>query len=367
MSPKYQNLMNKSVEAVPEYVPGKSTAQVAAEYGLNTKKIIKLNSNENPLGPSKKVRKAIRKNASAASLYPIADASDLREALFEYTGFPKENIMAAGPGMDSIIDGMNKIFVSPGDNVVIPVPTFTYYGISASAAGGIPVNVTREADFSVNVSKIKEAVTEKTKIIYVCTPNNPTGNIVTEAQVRELAGLNCILFLDEAYVEFSDADSLMNLVREYDNIVIGRTFSKAFGLAGMRIGYVIAPEWIVKKLLSVIPPFSVSTLSEVAAVAALSDKKHLQKSIELAKEGRKFLIETIAAKTPYKPYPSNGNFIIVDISPKTSKEAVDFLLRNEIIVRSCDSFEGIGKNTVRITIGTRKMNQKVVEALKKFK
>ncbi|WP_338100171.1 histidinol-phosphate transaminase [Methanolapillus africanus] len=359
--------MNKSVESVPEYVPGKSTAQVAAEYGLNPKKIIKLNSNENPLGPSKKVQKAIRKSAAAASLYPIADASNLRYSLSNYTGFPKENIMAAGPGMDSIIDGMNKIFVAPGDEVVIPVPTFTYYGISAAGMGGVPVNVMREADYSVSVAKIKEAVTDKTKIIYVCTPNNPTGNVITEAEVRELAQLNCILFLDEAYVEFSDAESLMKLVREYDNIVIGRTFSKAFGLAGMRIGYVIAPEWIVQKLLSVIPPFSVSTLSEAAAVAALSDKKHLEKSIELAKEGRQFLMEKISAQTPYKAYPSNGNFMIVDVSPKTSKEAVDFLLKNEIIVRSCDSFEGIGKSTVRITIGTQKMNKRVVEVLKKFK
>ncbi|WNY27414.1 histidinol-phosphate transaminase [Methanolapillus ohkumae] len=362
----FQKRMNKFIASVPEYVPGKSTAQIVSEYGLDPKKIIKLNSNENPLGPSKKVQKSIQKNAKAASLYPIADASDLRTELSKHTGLPKEKIMAAGPGMDSIIDGMNKLFAGPGDEVIVPVPTFTYYGISASAGGANPIYVGRKSDYSIDLDKIKEAITPKTKIIYVCTPNNPTGNIVTAADVEELAQLGCILFLDEAYVEFSDFPSLLPLVEKYENIVVGRTFSKAFGLAGMRIGYAAAPAWIIQKLLSVIPPFSVSTISEIAAIAALSDSKHLQKSIKTAKEGRQFLQEEIASKTPYKSYPSNGNFIIVDVSPKNSKEAVDFLLKKGIIVRSCDSFDNIGKNTIRITIGTRKMNQKVIDALKQF-
>ncbi|WNY23660.1 Histidinol-phosphate aminotransferase [Methanimicrococcus hongohii] len=364
----YASLLKDSVLNVPEYVPGKTTSQIAAAYGLDPNTIIKLNSNENPLGPSKKVIEAIQKEAENASLYPTADASNLRRALTEYTGFPIENIVASGPGMDSLIDALNKLFVGSGDEVIVPVPTFTYYGISAAGLGGVPVHVNLNPDYSLNVDAVLKAVTNKTKIIWLCSPNNPTGNVIAAKDVRKLAEkTNAIIFIDEAYVEFSEAGSLSALVNEFENIVIGRTFSKAFGLAGMRLGYVIAPVWIASALLRVLPPFAVSILAEAAAVAALGDQESLNAAIEMVQSERKKLIASINEKTPYKAYSSEGNFIIADVSPKTSQEAVDAFLRKGIIIRSCDSFQNIGKNTVRITIGTPEVNEKVIEAFEFLK
>ncbi|MDV0445320.1 Histidinol-phosphate aminotransferase [Methanimicrococcus sp. At1] len=359
----YASLLKDSVSNVPEYVPGKTASQIAAEYGLDPGSLIKLNANENPLGPPDSAVSAIQNAAKDASLYPTADASNLRKALSGYTGFPVENIAASGPGMDSLIDALNKLFVGEGDEVIVPVPTFTYYGISASAVGGTSVDVDLNEDYSLNTDAVLKAVTDRTKIIWLCSPNNPTGNVVSASDIRKLAEeTNAIIFIDEAYVEFSEAGSLSSLIREYDNIVIGRTFSKAFGLAGMRLGYVIAPAWIVSNLLRVLPPFAVSILAEAAAVAAVNDIKYLNAGVSMVRTERKKLIENIRERTPYKVYPSEGNFIIVDVSPKTSKEAVDDFLKKGILIRSCDSFQNIGRNTVRITVGTPEMNEKIMEA-----
>ena len=364
----YASLLNPFISNVPDYVPGKTTSQIVAEYGLNPKFVVKLNSNENPLGPSPKVAKAIEEACGSASLYPTADASNLRQALTKYTGFPVENIVASGPGMDSLIDALNKLFVREGDEVILPVPTFTYYGISAAGLGGVPVCVEMDADYSLNMDKILDAVTERTKIIFLCSPNNPTGNVVEASVVQKLAEqVNAIIFIDEAYVEFSERGNLSDLVKEYENIVIGRTFSKAFGLAGMRIGYAVAPTWIVSNILRILPPFSVSILAETAAVAALEDLDDMTDGVKMVRKQRKKLIETVMKQTPYKAYPSEGNFIIVDVSPNTSKEAVDVFLKNGVIIRSCDSFQNIGKNTIRITVGTADMNKKVMEAFSALK
>lgn len=363
----YVSLLNDSVLTVPEYVPGKTTSQIVSEYGLDPKTIIKLNANENPFGPSKKAVDAIRKEAENASLYPTADASNLRKALTAYTGFPIENIIVSSPGMDSLIDALNKLFVKENDEVIIPVPTFTYYGISASGLGGKPVFVQLNADYSLNVDAVLKAVTKKTKIIWLCSPNNPTGNIIDADDIRKLAEkTNTIIFIDEAYIEFSKAESLAYLVKEYENIVIGRTFSKALGLAGMRIGYVIAPEWMASALLRIVPPFSVNILAEAAAIAALEDDKYLKRGVQTIREEREKMIRFISEKTPYKTYPSEGNFMIADVSPKTSKEAVTFFLKKGVLVRSCDSFQNIGKNTIRVTIGTPEMNQKVADVFEQM-
>ena len=157
------------------------------------------------------------------------------------------------------------------------------------------------------------------------------------------------------------------MVREYENIVIGRTFSKAFGLAGMRIGYAVAPEWIASQFLRVISPFSACIISEIAAVAALNDPKYLQKSIQMVQTERQKLVKAILETTPYKTWPSEGNFILVDVSPNTSKKAVDTFLKCGIIVRSCDSFQNIGQNTIRITVGTKKMNRCILKAFEALK
>ncbi|MCQ1537095.1 histidinol-phosphate transaminase [Methanosarcina sp. KYL-1] len=363
MSLSRPELIKKEIFEIAEYVPGKSIEEIASAYGLDPASIIKLGSNENPLGPSQKAVQALVEAAPGANIYPSADARELREALSVYTGFPVRNLVASGPGMDGLLDGLCRIMIEKGDEVVVPTPTFAYYELPARACGGKPVFVGRNPDFSLDPEKVLEAESSRTKIIFLCSPNNPSGNLLPEADLRRIVeNTKALVFVDEAYVEFAD-ENLAGLIREYDNLVVGRTFSKVFGLAGLRLGYGIMPEWLAKEYLRAATPFSVSLPALRAGVAALSDAEHLQKSIELAREGRKYLIE----KIPFRVYPSQANFVLVDVSPLKSKAVTESLMRKGIIVRPCDSFREAGDTFIRVTVGTPAQNKKVVAAFEAAK
>lgn len=350
-------LIKKEIFDINEYVPGKSIDDIARAYGLDPKSIIKLGSNENPLGPSPMAVEALKEHAPQMSIYPSADASELIDALSVYTGFPAHNIAASGPGMDGLIDGLMRLTITRGDEVIIPTPTFAYYEISARANGATPVFVKRDEDFAVDVDAILAAESPRTKMIFLCSPNNPSGNLVPEQDVRTIAeSTRGLVFVDEAYVEFAETN-LAHLVNDYDNIIIGRTFSKAFGLAGLRIGYGIMPQWLKSEYMRAATPFNVSSAAIAAGVAALSDVEHLKKSIELAKVGKEYLKEHI----PFKVYDSQGNFVMVDVAPQRAKDVCEGLLKKGVIVRDCTSFRDAGESLVRVTVGTKGQNERVVE------
>lgn len=356
-------LIKKEIFDIAEYIPGKSVEEIASAYGLDPASIIKLGSNENPLGPSPKAVQSLVDTAPCANIYPSADAIELREALSKYTGFPVSNLIAAGPGMDGLLDGLCRLVIEKGDEVIVPTPTFAYYELPARACGGKPVFVRREKDFSVDPEKLLEAASSRTKIIFLCSPNNPSGNLLPENDLRKvLENTRALVFVDEAYVEFADRN-LAELVREYDNLVVGRTFSKVFGLAGLRLGYGIMPEWLAKEYIRAATPFSVSLPALKAGVAALSDTEHLRKSIEIARKGRRYLKENI----PFTVYPSQANFVLVDVSPLKAKAVTQSLMKKGIIVRSCDSFREAGDTFIRVTIGTPEQNEIIVRAFETVK
>ena len=358
MSLSRPELIKKEIFDIAEYVPGKSIEEIASAYGLDPASIIKLGSNENPLGPSSKAVQALIDAAPCANIYPSADALELREALSKYTGFPISNIVASGPGMDGLLDGLCRLMIEKGDEVIVPIPTFAYYELPARACGGKPIFVRRNPDFSLDPQKILEAESSRTKIIFLCSPNNPSGNLLPESSLRKiLENTGSLVFVDEAYVEFADRN-LAGIVMEYDNLAVGRTFSKVFGLAGLRLGYGILPEWLVKEYIKAATPFSVSLPALKAGIAALSDPEHLRKSIEITIEGRKYLKERI----PFKVYPSQANFVLVDVAPLKGKAVTENLMRKGIIVRSCDSFREAGDTFIRVTVGTPDQNEKVVKA-----
>lgn len=260
--------------------------------------------------------------------------------------------------MDGLLDGLCRIIIEKGDEVIVPTPTFAYYELPARACGGKPVFVRRNPDFSLDPEKILGAVSPRTKIIFLCSPNNPSGNLLPEADLRKIVeNTHALVFVDEAYVEFADRN-LTGLVREYDNLAVGRTFSKVFGLAGLRLGYGILPEWLVKEYSRAATPFSVSLLALRAGVAALSDTDHLNKSINLAREGREYLKKNI----PFAVYPSQANFVLVDVTPLKAKKVSENLMKKGIIVRPCDSFREAGDSLIRVTVGTPEQNEKVVRA-----
>ncbi|WP_321429247.1 histidinol-phosphate transaminase [uncultured Methanolobus sp.] len=356
-------LIKDVVNTIAEYVPGKSIEEIAKKYGIDPKDIIKLGSNENVLGPSPKAVEALVTSASKVNIYPSADASELVEAISVYTGLPTENICASGPGMDGFLDNMMRVIIEPGDEVVIPTPTFSYYEIAARANGATAIYVAPGEEMKFNVNAIREVITDRTKVVFLCSPNNPTGMLTSEEDVRSLLeSTKGLVFVDEAYVEFADSN-LSKLVLEYDNLIIGRTFSKAFGLAGLRIGYGLMPEWLKSQYMKIATPFNVSLPAVMAGVAALSDSDYLKKSISMTVEGRKFLTENI----PFKVYDSQANFILVDVSPLVAQDVSESLMKKGIIVRDCRSFRNAGKSLIRVTVGTRDQNEKVVSAFEEAK
>ncbi|MFP4654086.1 MAG: histidinol-phosphate transaminase [Methanohalobium sp.] len=357
-----RELIKNGIEEISEYVPGKSIDEIALSYGLNPDAIIKLGSNENPLGPSPEAVDALERHRahSQLSVYPSADAGELVKALSEYTEFPESNLVASGPGMDGLMDNLMRLVISKGDEVIIPTPTFSYYEIAARANGASPVFVKRGNDFNVGAESILEAESSRTKMIFICSPNNPSGNLIDERELRSIAeSAKGLVFVDEAYAEFAYRN-MSDLVTEYDNLVVGRTFSKAFGLAGMRIGYGIMPQWLKSEYMRVSTPFNLSRPAITSGIAALSDTRHLKQSVELARNGRKYLKDNI----PFKVYDSQSNFVLVDVAPQKAQEICERLLEEGIIVRDCTSFRDAGDSLIRVTVGTHIQNKRVVEAFK---
>lgn len=356
-------LIKEVVSSIAEYVPGKSIEEIAKKYGIDPSEIIKLGSNENVMGPSPKAIEALIATASKVNIYPSADASELVEAISGYTGLPVENICASGPGMDGLLDNLMRLLIEPGDEVVIPTPTFSYYEIAARANGAVAVHVAPGEELEFDVAAIKASISERTKVIFLCSPNNPTGKPMTEKDVRDiLAATKGLVFVDEAYVEFADTN-LSCMISEYDNLIIGRTFSKAFGLAGLRIGYGLMPAWLKAQYMKIATPFNVSLPAVMAGVAALTDRAYLETSVSSAREGRRFLTENI----PFKVYDSQANFVLVDVFPIVAADVVESLLKKGIIVRNCRSFKNAGESLIRVTVGTQEQNEKVIEAFKEAK
>jgi histidinol-phosphate aminotransferase len=346
-----------SVEEIAEYKPGKLI-----------KGAIKLSSNENPLGPSplavRAVVESLKTEELKFSIYPWErNAETLREAIAEYADVSAEKIVI-GAGIDGVMDTLVKIFVDKDDEAVIPTPTFSLYESLVQMAGAKPVYLPRikEDDYAIPAADIIAASTKKTKMIFLASPNNPSGNRLTGDDVRTLAESvpSALVVIDEAYVEFAEKSSV-KVVDEYENVVVLRTFSKAFGLAGLRVGYGIVPEWVVSNYRKVSLPFTVNNVALIAAVAALQDKEHLRRSVELVKDGRSYLSEQLRGS--FRVYPSEANFVLVDVTPQTSAEVCKALERKRITVRDCASFRGAGNSLIRISVGTPEQNEKVVGAL----
>lgn len=352
------------LKELEEYIPGKSIEETAEEFGLEPKKIIKLASNENPFGPSSKAKKAISDNLDKLSIFPDPlSIKELRRAISKDIKIPEKNIVL-GAGSDGVFDILSKILIDKGEETIIPLPTFSMYEFVTRIAGGKPIFLQRDKNFDVPIKKLFSLISKKTKIIFLCSPNNPSANLIKKKDVEKiLKKTKKYVLVDEAYIEYSKpGSSVLDLFGRYQNLIISRTFSKAYGLANLRIGYGIIPGDLVKDYQKTNLPFFTSSLAVKAATAAIKDKNHLREIIRQNQQGRKYLESEIK----FKVYPSQTNFILVDTSPYQAKDIVFQLQKKGIIIRNCSSF-GKGMNSfVRISVGTNAQNKKLVKAINSF-
>jgi histidinol-phosphate aminotransferase len=348
----------KSIMEMKEYVAGKSIQETARSYGLNEKDIIKLASNENCLGPSPLAVEAIKKAADGVHIYPSVDGVELREEIARRYGMPEKSVVV-GAGMDGVMETLLRIFLDKGDESIIPLPTFSYYENVTRYNSAVPVYSYRKPDFSIDVDDMIGKANEKTRFIFITSPNNPTGNITPVEDIKRIAeSVKCLVFVDEAYIDFAGS-SAIGLVKKYDNVIVGRTMSKAWGLAGLRIGFAFIPEWLFGEYMKVSTPFSLSNISIAAALGAFKDDEHYRRSIEIVRKGREYLLKAL----PFKAYPSEANFLLMDTKPLSSKHVVEECMKKGVILRDCSSFRGMGDKYVRITIGTQEQNERLVKAL----
>lgn len=335
------------------YVFARKAEDIAREYGIE--RIARLASNENPYPLSAAARKAAEIALRNVNRYPDERASILTDALrVHYGDYP----FVCGVGMDGVIETVIRTLVDPGEPVAISTPTFSFYALAATGQGAEIITVPRPKDFSVDPKKLIRAG-RQAKIMIVCTPNNPTGNATPVDVVAELLEeIEGVLFLDNAYVEFSDYDYLP-LMKKYENLILGRTFSKIHSLAGLRVGYAFVPGWLVPWYQRASTPFTVNSVSAAAAAAALPDKDHEQRYVAQVNRWRKRFTTVVK----YPVLPSDANFVMVDIAPRTSDEMVEELARHGVVVRSCRSFAGLPDHYIRVSIGEDWENERFLKEI----
>jgi histidinol-phosphate aminotransferase len=353
---------------VPEYIadltaypPGKPIEEVEREYGI--KGSIKLASNENPLGPSPKAVEAIKNHVSSLHRYPDGSCYYLKETLAERLGIPKNRIIL-GNGSNEIIELIVRTFLRPGDEAVMAHPAFIVYQMIVQAAGGKNVILPLK-EFTHDLEAMAGAVTGKTRLVFITNPNNPTGTIVKRDEFERFLNWmpeDVIVVMDEAYFEYvSDPEYPNGMDYINDKLVISlRTFSKIYGLAGLRIGYGVASEEIISYLEKVRQPFNVNSLAQVAAMAALDDQGHVDKSVRINSDGLSYLYGELD-RMGLSYVKSQANFLLINMKGDGAKIYQE-LMKKGVIVRPMGIYNL--NNYLRITVGLPEENKRFIEVLK---
>jgi len=350
------------VRKLEPYVPGKPIEELERELGIA--KAVKLASNENPLGPSPRAVEALWNAAEGMHRYPDGASFRLRQALAVRLGVEPRQLVF-GAGCDEILELLAKCFLGPSDEIVFAWPSFAMYPVVTQGMGATAVRVPLDGALVHDLRAMRGAVTSRTRLVIVCNPNNPTGTSVgAEDFDRFVASLpeDVVLAIDEAYVEFakrSDFPDALGWVRRRPGTCTLRTFSKLYGLAGLRVGYAVADPELAGYLERARHPFNVSLAAEAAALAALDDHEHVEKTLRTNAEGMAFLGRELA-RLGLETWPSDANFLLAEAPPGTYER----LLREGVIVRPMEGF-GL-PNHVRITIGLAEENERLVKALEKI-
>jgi histidinol-phosphate aminotransferase len=329
--------------------------------------LIRLSANENPLGPSPKALDAVARALNAINRYPDGGESGLKEKLARRLNFSSDHIIL-GNGSNEIFELAARTFLQKDAEVVLADPTFAYYRIAAQTLGGRCISVPLK-DFKIDLSKMAKKVNSKTKLIFLSNPNNPTGTIFTRSEFdafMDSLPSHVVVVVDEAYGEYVTAPDYP-LFQEYQQreqwIITAKTFSKFYGLAGLRIGYGVARTELIEHLEKVRQPFSVNLLAQIAAAAALEDEEHKERTARINEEGRRYLYEELS-RLGLSFVPSQANFILVHVGPHAS-QVMERLVKEGIVVRGMAGYGLV--EYLRVTIGTSEENASFIEALKRWK
>ena len=361
MSFNIRSSMRPHLKDLEPYVPIVPLEVLSRDLGVSVDRIVKLDGNENPYGPSPKVREALAA-FDAYHIYPDPLQRDLRSALVGYTGLGEEHIVV-GNGSDELIDLVMRLFLEPGDKVINCTPTFGMYSFNTQVCGGEVVDVPRGEGYQLDISAIKDAMDRRTKLIFLASPNNPTGNPASAKEIEALLDMGLLVVVDEAYYEFCGA-SVASLVREHDNLVVLRTFSKWAGLAGLRVGYGLFPPEIVSLVDRIKPPYNVNMAGLVAAEASLKDTEFLRSRVQAIIEERERLYRVLSEFSFLLPIPSQANFILCLVDGVNALDVKRSLERDGILVKHIDT-RGV-PNAIRISVGLPQHTDIISEALGKW-
>jgi len=347
------------------YEPGKPIEELALEIGFSPEKILKLASNENPLGPSPMALVAMRQALVRSNLYPDGSGLSLREVIAKKCGLAIENVIL-GNGSNEIIELCGHAFLQPRDEVITAQYSFAIYALVAGLFGANVVRIP-SPEYSYDLEAMYRAITLRTRQLCIVNPNNPTGTAVTQEEIDSFMARvpeHVLVIFDEAYREFLDAPpNTLRYVHENRNVVVMRTFSKAYGLANLRVGYGLAPAQVAKVLQKVRQPFNVNGIAQAGALAALEDKEHIRATYELVCKGRSYLQAQLDV-LGLKYIPSQANFILVHTGRSRGGEAVfRAMLQRGIIIRAMRSY--MLPEWIRISVGTPEQNRRLISELKK--
>jgi len=358
-----KNLIHKGIEDLIPYPPGKPIEELERELGISGS--IKLASNENPLGPSPIAVRAIMDKALTLNRYPDGSGYYLKTRLSEKYGVPFERIVL-GNGSNELIELIVRTFLSPAEHVVQAFPTFLVYEKIVKGAGGRITSVPL-SNFRIDLNRMAEAITPETKVVFICNPNNPTGSVLSMDDMRnfmERIPDDIIVALDEAYIEFVSDENAANgldLLSDYPLLFVLRTFSKVYGLAGLRIGYGFTSEKLVDYINRVRQPFNAGTLAQAAATAALEDVEFVSRTLKLVSDGLSYLYNELD-NMGIEYIPTQTNFFLINV-PDGGKKVFERMLKQGVIVRAMDAY-GL-PDYIRINAGLPEENERFIKTLKK--
>ena len=352
----------RGLDGMGPYTPGKPIEEVRREYGLDD--VIKLASNENPLGPSPRAVAAIERALPGLNLYPDSQSHDLRRAIAERSGVELEQVIV-GNGADGIITQLCLAYLDEESEVIVSRSSFPVYDRFTHVMRATLVK-TPLKDYRLDLEAMVRAITDRTRLLFVCNPNNPTGTIVTAGEVEALMGQvpdHVLVVFDEAYYEYVDAaeypDSLWYIRDGRPNVLTMRTLSKAYGLAGVRLGYAVAMPDVLAPMNQVKEVFDVNLLAQAAGIAALEDDEFLRQSVAANRAGQRFLYGEFD-RLRLRYVESHTNFVLVEIGPQ-AMDVQKQLLAQGVIVRACANYDL--PHFLRISVGTQAQNERLIEAL----